>query len=369
MYIERMAAEGFRNFMMLEAKFDRGINVITGGNAQGKTNLLEAIFFLSCAKSFRVRGDKDLINFDCSFARIEADVSALHRETNIEVRLHRDRKRQIFFNGVKQASAAEMPGRLGVVLFNPEDLDIVRGGAASRRRFMDQAICQLRPKYANALAEYNRLYEHKTRILRDWREKPSLLETLDDFSLRMAKISSELIYYRSSWCERLDAEASIMHAEISGVNEKLKLTYKTVSTVDDPRGIKPSELFPLILRHQESHRQAEIDSGLCLSGAHKDDIEVEIGGNSAKSFASQGQVRTAALSLKLAEREISRIDRGDTPVLLLDDVLSELDERRQDFVLNRIGGGQVFITCCEDKSCMQRMGDRLFYMKSGEITG
>jgi DNA replication and repair protein RecF len=354
--------------MMLETGFDKGINVITGGNAQGKTNLLEAIYFLSCARSFRVRGDKDLINFDCNFARIEADVSALRRDTNIEVRMHRERRRQIFFNGVRQASAAEMPERLGVVLFSPDDLEIIRGGPAARRRFMDQAISQLRPKYANALSEYGRIYEHKTRILRDWREKPSLLETLDDFSLRMAKISSELIYYRSSWCERLDEEASAMHAEISGVNEKLKLSYKTVSTVDDPRGMKPSELFPLILRHQESHRQAEIDSGLCLTGAHKDDIEVEIGGNSAKTFASQGQVRTAALSMKLAEREISSTDRGDTPVLLLDDVLSELDERRQDFVLNRIGGGQVFITCCEDKSCMQRMGDRLFYMKNGEIT-
>lgn len=369
MHIERIAIEGFRNFLMLETSFDRGINVITGGNAQGKTNLLEAIFFLSCARSFRVRGDRDLINFDCSFARVEADVTSRDRDTNIEIRLHRDRRRQIFLNGVRQGSALELPERLGVVLFSPDDLEIVRGGAAERRRFMDQAISQLRPRYAAALSEYNRLFEHKTRILKDWREKPSLLETLDDFSLRMAKISSELIYYRSSWCERLGEEATLMHAEISGVGEKLRLRYKTVSTVEDPRGMKPSELFPLILRHQEEHRQAEIESGLCLTGAHKDDIDIEIDGKNARIFASQGQVRTAALSLKLAEREISRLDRGETPVLLLDDVLSELDARRQDFVLNHIGGGQVFITCCEDKSSMQRMGDRLFYMKNGEISG
>ena len=368
MFIERIAIEGFRNFAMLEAGFDKGINVITGGNAQGKTNLLEAIFYLSCAKSFRVRGDKELIGFDCSFARIEADVCARYRDTNIEARLYKDRRRQLFLSGVKQSSAQELPERLGVVLFCPEDLNIIRDGAAARRRFMDTAICQLRPKYNAALSEYGRLYEHKTRILRDWREKPSLLDTLDDFSLRMAQISAELIYYRSSWCERLKKEAAEMHAEISGAAEKLELHYKTVSTIENPVGMKPSELFPLILRHQEEHRQAELDSGLCLTGAHKDDIEIMINGASAKSFASQGQVRTAALSLKLAEREISRTDRGETPVLLLDDVLSELDERRQDFVLNRIGGGQVFITCCEDKSTTQRMGDKLFYMRGGQIS-
>lgn len=367
MFIDRMAVEGFRNFGMLEASFARGINVITGGNAQGKTNLLEAMFYLSCAKSFRIRGDKDLVGFDYSFARIEADVSSKLRETNIEVKLYKDKRRQIFLNGVKQSSAAELPSRLGVVLFCPEDLEIIREGAAARRRFMDIAISQLRPKYALALSEFNRLHDHKTRILKDWREKPSLLDILDDFSLKMAKISSELIYFRSSWCEKLDEEAAKIHADISGVGEKLRLKYKTVSTLGDPRNKKPSDILPALLSHQEQHRRAEIDSGLCLSGAHKDDIEIYIDENEAKSFASQGQIRTAALSLKLAEREISSQDRGETPVLLLDDVLSELDMRRQDFVLNHIGGGQVFISCCEDKSAMQRMGDRLFYMKSGEL--
>lgn len=368
MFIDRVAIEGFRNFGMLEADFVRGINVITGGNAQGKTNLLEAIFFLSCAKSFRIRGDKDLVGFDYSFARIEADVSAEIRETNIEIRLYKDKRRQIFLNGVKQSSSTELPRRLGVVLFCPEDLDIIRDGAAARRRFMDIAISQLRPKYALALSEYGRLYEHKTRILRDFHEKPSLLDILDDFSLKMAKISSELIYYRSSWCDRLSEEASKIHADISGRNENLRLEYKTVSTVGCPREKKPSEILPLLLKHQEEHRKAELDSGLCLSGAHKDDIEIFIDGREAKTFASQGQTRTAALSLKLAERSISGADRGEMPILLLDDVLSELDERRQDFVLNQIGGGQVFITCCEDKSAMQRMGDKLFFMENGILS-
>jgi DNA replication and repair protein RecF len=367
MYIDRIAIEGFRNFGMLDAAFARGINVITGGNAQGKTNLLEAMFYLSCAKSFRIRGDKDLVGFDYSFARIEADVSSQMRETNIEIRLYKDKRRQIFLNGVKQSSATELPTRLGIVLFCPEDLEIIRDGAAARRRFMDIAISQLRPKYAVALSEYNRLYEHKARILKDWREKPSLLEILDDFSLKMAKISAELIYYRSSWCEKLNEEAAKIHADISGVKEKLKLRYKTVSTVVDPSGKKPNDMLPCILRHQEEHRRAELDSGICLTGAHKDDIEIMIDGNEAKTFASQGQIRTAALSLKLAEREISCKDRGEMPVLLLDDVLSELDVKRQDFVLNHIGGGQVFISCCEDKSAMQRMGDKLFYMKSGVL--
>ena len=252
------------------------------------------------------------------------------------------------------------------MLFCPEDLSLIRAGAAERRKFLDGAICQLRPRYAQALAEYNRLYDHKTRILRDWPENPSLLQTLDDFNLRMAQTGAIVIHYRAHFVKRLAALTPPIQSDFSGGREKLSLGYETVSTVTDPEA-PPRELLPLLLEHQERHRKAEIDSRQCLSGPHKDDLSVKIGGQEAKTYASQGQTRTAALSLKLAQREIFQEETGEWPVLLLDDVLSELDPRRQAFVLNRIRGGQVFITCCEEEKLEGLEGGRAFHIHDGKL--
>lgn len=234
-------------------------------------------------------------------------------------------------------TAGELAGILNTVLFCPEDLSLIRAGSEERRRFLDGAICQLRPRYAQALAEYSRLYGHKTRILRDWPENPSMLDTLDDFNLRMAQTGAIVIHYRAHFVKRLRERAPAIHGEFSGGREGLELGYSTVSNIPDPQA-PPRELLPLLLEHQEKHRKAEIDSRQCLSGPHKDDLTVDIGGKNAKTYASQGQTRTAALSLKLAQREIFQEETGEWPVLLLDDVLSELDPRRQAFVLNRIRG-------------------------------
>ncbi len=232
---------------------------------------------------------------------------------------------------------------------------------------MDMAIAQLRPKYASALSEYGRIYEHKTRILRDFREKPDLLDVLDDFNIKMAKTGAELIFYRAAWCRKLSEFASLIHREISGGGENLSVTYKTVSSLEKPEESKPSEIYQALLEHQSRHRKAELDSGLCLSGAHKDELEMAINGAAVRSFASQGQIRTCALSLKLAEREISCCDRGEYPVLLLDDVLSELDSERQEFILNKITGGQIFITCCEGEDIEKKTGGKIIRVHNGSI--
>ena len=182
----------------------------------------------------------------------------------------------------------------------------------------------------------------------------------------MAKAGALLIHYRAHFIKRLCQTASAIHGDFSGNREQLTLKYETVSTVADPEA-GPQVIYRQLLEHQEAHRAAEIASRQCLSGPHKDDLSVEIDGRSAKSFASQGQTRTAALSLKLAAREIFQQDTGEYPVLLLDDVLSELDPRRQEFVLNRIRGGQVFITCCEDDRLPQLLGGRIFHVRNGSI--
>ena len=366
MIVKSVSLDFFRNYLHLEAGFDPGVNVIYGENAQGKTNLLEAIAYLSAARSHRARYDRELIQFGVDTAFLKAELISRERNFTLEAQLNRGQRRQLWSNGVKLKSAGELAGILNTVLFCPEDLILIKAGAAERRRFLDDCICQLRPRYEAALTEYKRLYEHKTRILRDSEEYPSLLDTLDEFSLRMAQTGAILIHYRAHFIKRLKETAPPIHRDFSGGREELKLVYHTVSTVTDPL-VPPRELLPQLLAHQESHRRAEMESRQCLSGPHKDDFEVLLNDIPAKTYASQGQTRTAALSLKLGAREIFCQDTGEWPVLLLDDVLSELDPRRQEFVLNRIQGGQVFITCCEDDKLEGLAAGRTFQIHNGQL--
>lgn len=346
MVVDRVTLEDFRNYGQLTASFRDGVTVIAGRNAQGKTNLIEAVFYIASGRSFRARSDRELVRFGGTRASICADITAGGRPQRLEARLEHGQRKKLTANGVPLRSAAELSGRLAVVLFCPGDLNIVRDGAAERRKLLDTCLCQLRPRYAAALREFGRLYDHKAAILRNYREKPSLLDTLDDFNMRLAQCSAQLIWFRAALTAPLAEKAAAVHREFSGGAEELQISYKTVSTIEDARR-KPEELLPAILEHQRTHRQAELDSGQCLTGAHKDDVEIGINGVAARAFASQGQARTAALSLKLAEREIHFEDRGEYPVLLLDDVLSELDAERAGFVLGKIKNGQTLITCCE----------------------
>lgn len=346
MKLRRIALDGFRNYTDFTADFSPGVNVIWGENAQGKTNLLEAIGFLSGARSHRARGDKELLSFHRDQGTITAEVTSRGRYFLLEVQLFRGARRRLFVNHVKCKTAAELGGIVQTVLFCPEDLALIKAGAAERRSFLDHAICQLRPRYAEALAQYNKLLDHKTRILRDWEKHPSLLDVLEDFNEAMARAGALVIHYRAHFVRKLAEKAAQIQTEFSGGRETLALHYATVSTVRDPLG-PTVELYEDLRRHQDSHAKAERDARSCLSGPHKDDLVARINGQPARQYASQGQTRTAALSLKLAERELFRDDTGQWPILLLDDVLSELDARRQDFVLRRITGGQVILTGCE----------------------
>ena len=366
MMVKSLTLDYFRNYVHLEARFDPRVNLIYGDNAQGKTNLLEAIAYLSSARSHRARYDREMIMLGVDSAFLSGEVESRGRDFTLEASLFRGKGRQLTSNGVRLKTAGELSGVLNTVLFCPEDLFLIREGALARRKFLDAAICQLRPRYAQALAEYHRLYEHKTRILRDWPENPSLLSTLDDFNLRMAQTGAILIHYRAHFIKRLREHAPAIHADFSGGGEALGLEYETVSTVSDPME-QPRALLPRLLEHQQAHRQAELDSRQCLSGPHKDDVIILLNGQSAKQYGSQGQTRTAALSLKLAQREIFQEETGEYPVLLLDDVLSELDSKRQAFVLNRIQGGQVFITCCEEEKLDGLEGGKAFHIQAGKL--
>lgn len=365
MIVKRAVLNGFRNYEWETAEFSPDINIICGENAQGKTNLLEAIYIFSTGKSFRTRFDKEMIGFGYSSAEIMAEIFSAGRDQTIKISLQEGKPKKILINGVKSATA-EMSGLLKSVLFCPDDLNIIKEGAAMRRKLLDNAISQLRPQYAEYLSQYNKYLDHKTRILRDWQEKPDLLDTLDDFSDCLCRLSAHIIRYRAVYSQRLIKAAGAIHKEFSDGRETLTADYKTVSTVTDPFA-SVKDIYYEIAAHQESHKKAEIDSGMCLTGAHKDDLDIQINGNSARTYASQGQTRTASLSLKLAERDILCEDTGETPLLLLDDVLSELDEKRQNFILNRIGSGQVFITCCEDSAVAGKTGGKIIRVSGGKL--
>ncbi len=347
MNLQSLYLRSFRNYGEESFDFDPGVNLIVGDNAQGKTNLLEAIAYLGSGKSFRAMRTGEMIGFGADFAEIQGRVFAQEREQSLRFLLFTgSRPRQIFRNGAKKKSLSEITGVLPTVLFCPEDLMVLKTGAAQRRRFGDNVLCQLRPNYDAALTEYNRILEQKNRILKDHFDNPALLEILPEYNTRLCQVGALLISYRARFYEGLGKAAAKYHSQFSGGNEDFTLEYKTVSTVGDPFA-PVSALTNDLLDHLDRHARAEIESSQCLTGPHKDDFTVKLSGIDLKTYGSQGQTRTAAISLKLAQRELMGREFGEEPVLLLDDVLSELDPGRQDFVLNQIKNGQVFITCCE----------------------
>lgn len=366
MRAELLTLRDFRNYPYAELPLCSGVTVLCGENAQGKTNLLEAIGLLSTMRLFRSAQKKDAVRFGAQQCEAGVRFVSGGRENTVQITIPQEGRPQVTVNGVRRKRLADAAGLLRSVLFCPEDLALVREGAAVRRRFLDVALCQLRPNYATYLSEYSRLLEQKNRILKHWEEKPSLLDLMDDFSCRMSMIGGHIIRYRAYYLRSLMEKAETIHAEVSGGQEYLTYDYHTVSGVTNPFA-SASAIGAEVWQHMQAHRAAEIASKSCLSGVHRDDLELQIGGRAAKAFASQGQVRTCALSLKLAEREMFFADSGEYPILLLDDVLSELDARRQDFVFNRIGGGQVIITCCEPEKIQEIGAGAAFLIENGTI--
>ena len=347
MNLTELTLRSFRNYEEVRLELDPGVNLIVGDNAQGKTNLLEAISYLGSGRSFRAQKTAEMIRFGADFAEIDGKIFSQERNQEIRwVLFPGSRPRQLWRNGAKKKAAADIAGVLPTVLFCPEDLMILKMGSAQRRKFGDSALCGLRPNYDAALTEYHRILDQKSRILKDHFENPAVLEILPEYNTRLCQVGALLISYRARFYDSLGKAAAIYHSQFSGGAEDFQLQYKTVSTVRDP--FAPiSDLTQDLLDHLDRHYRAELETGQCLTGPHKDDFSVALSGIDLKAYGSQGQTRTAAISLKLAQRELMGREWGEEPVLLLDDVLSELDPGRQDFVLNQIVSGQVFITCCE----------------------
>ena len=300
MNLETLYLRSFRNYAEETVEFSPGVNLIVGDNAQGKTNLLEAVSFLGSGKSFRAQKTGELIRFGAEFGELSGKICAQERCQSIRwVLFPGARPRQLWRNGVKKRAASDIAGVLPTVLFCPEDLMILKSGAGPRRRLGDSVLCQLRPNYDAALTEYNRILDQKSRILKDHHENPALLDILPEYNTRLCQVGALLISYRARFYKGLGEAAAKYHGQFSGGAEEFSLQYKTVSTVSDVFASIPA-LTDALREHLEGHARAELDSGQCLTGPHKDDFTVSLSGIDLKAYGSQGQTRTAAISLKLA---------------------------------------------------------------------
>lgn len=364
MRINSLGLTSFKNYPGECFCFHPEVNIVSGDNAQGKTNLLESIYLLSTLRALRCTRESELILFGRDAAEVTAKTCDNRRENSLSVRFFRGEKKQIVKNGVTIRKHSDFCGALKTVFFSPDDMQLVKEGSAARRKLADVAMSQLRPRYNALLSEYNRTLLQKGKALKAGGEKPSMLGLLPAYDERIAYCGGELVAFRHAYFKMLNSFAAPVHGALSGGREELQLRYRSVSNITDTSQ-SAKEHTAKIAEHLEAHRGAEIASRSCLSGPHRDDLEIYINEKPAKTFASQGQIRTAVLSLKLAEREIFRKETGAPPVLLLDDVLSELDPARQDFVLNRIKGGQVFISCCAVDARVELLNGKKFVIANG----
>jgi len=366
MELRSLKLRDFRSYGTAEAVLSPGVNILVGDNGQGKTNLLEAVYLLSGARSFRTARRRELIAFGAESARIEAESTSRGRDFHIKMEIAQGRT-GIWVNNVKLKRQFDLSDSLRCVLFSPEDLYLIKGAPAGRRDFIDEALCQLRPRYGEILTGYERLLSQKHALLKALEDRPQMEAVLPAINTQLCEMGARIIAYRHNLVTALDRVCPGIHREISGGKEQLRLSYKTVSAVTDP-GAGLQQVYRQLCDHMEAHYAAEKASCSCLSGPHKDDLEVEINGRPARSFASQGQTRTAALALKFGLRELLREDCGEYPLLLLDDVLSELDEGRQQFICDNTLGGQTLITCCSEQSPLRKSGAALFRVADRTVT-
>ena len=339
MIIKSLELSDFRNYSSLSINFDRGTNILYGDNAQGKTNILEAIYVSATTKSHKSSKDKDIINFDKEEAHIRTYLEKEGVETRVDMHLRKSKTKGIAIDGIKIKKAAELLGLLNVVFFSPEDLSIIKNGPSERRRFIDMELCQLDNFYLYNLNNYNKIVNQRNKLLKDLYFNPALKETLSIWDSQLLSYGSKIIERRIQFIEQINQIVNEIHKNLSGGKEILRIEYEPNIEIDE---------YESSLRNSQ---EKDIKLKQTTVGPHRDDIsfmvkkegddkEIDI-----RKYGSQGQQRTAALSLKLSEIELVRKITKDTPVLLLDDVLSELDSNRQNYLLNSIGDIQTIITC------------------------
>lgn len=356
MIVRSLECRGFRNLEDRETSPlcpAPGVNVLFGENGQGKTNLLEALWLFTGGRSFRGARDGELIRLGREAASLSLGFFSQEREQTARISF-REGKRFLELNGVRKQSASQIVGTFCAVIFSPEHLSLVKGGPSLRRQFLDSALCQCRPAFAGTLSRYNRTVFQRNALLKDIPRHPELLDTLEIWDLRLSQLGEEITRQRREYLQVFSPLAQRYYEGISGGRETLSFSYRPGYT---------GSLSENLARLQRE----DIRFGHTGAGPHRGDLEIELDGSPARAFGSQGQQRSAVLAMKLAEAEMLGRFLGEEPVILLDDVLSELDGRRQEYLLNHLEERQVFLTCCSPEPAERLLSGKRFEICGGRI--
>ena len=360
MIVESVELKDYRNYDFLDMKFNENVNIIYGDNAQGKTNILESIYMCSTSKSHRGSKDKEIIRFGQDESHIKLNVIKHDMRYRIDMHLKKNKSKGIAVNGIPIKKAVELFGIINIVFFAPEDLNIIKEGPSERRRFIDMELSQLDKIYLSNLVNYNKVLNQRNKLLKDLSYMPSeqLMQTLDIWDMQLIRYGKLIIKGRENFIERINEIIRGIHSKLTGGTEILQLSYVPfVNENEFENKLKES-------------REKDIKYKSTGTGPHKDDLIFLINGNDVRKYGSQGQQRTAALSLKLSEIELVKLVIKDTPVLLLDDVLSELDSNRQNFLINSIGDIQTVVTCTGlDEFINNRINiNKVFKVTNGNVS-
>lgn len=358
MYITKIKLNNFRNYNNQEINLLKNINIFYGDNAQGKTNIIESIFLCSIGKSFRTNKDKELINFNninniINNSSVYIEYEKKDRKGNIKINL--SEKKEIYINGIKIKKLSELLGNINTVIFTPDDINILKDGPQKRRRFLDILISQLRPSYINYINLYNRTLEQRNNYLKQIKLENKSIDLLEIWDEKLVEYSEKIYNYRNEFIEKIKNNINNIHNEITDEKENIKIEYI-------------SDCFNKneYLNKLKNNRKIDIYKGFTTKGVHRDDFMIYINDKLVNIYGSQGQNRTIILSLKLSELQIIYDEIGEYPILLLDDFMSELDEKRRNNFLNSIKDTQVIITCT-DKINIENLNYNLYNIKKGEI--
>lgn len=372
MFVERLATQNFRNLTDCEIFPCEGVNVIYGDNAQGKTNLLEALWLFTGGHSFRGAKDSELPKLDrenggnMQSAALALDFFSEERQQKAVLNIDSGRRSSVI-NGVKKKNGAALVGKVRAVIFSPEHLLLVKEGPQRRRSFIDGALCQIKPGFAGGLSVYNRALQQRNALLKDMVRYPELRDTLEIWDMRLAKLGVTVMAERMQYVNKLIPRVKEIYSGISKGREEIEIRYSP-SVKLDFENFSHSNAEEVFMAELKRTLHSDMRSGFTSAGPHRDDMNIEINGLSARAYGSQGQQRSAVLALKLAEAETLAGLSGEAPIVLLDDVMSELDQSRQDYLLNHLHGRQVFITCCSPETVSLQETGKRFKVEYGVIT-
>ena len=345
MKIVSVELTSFRNYKHASVRFTDGLNVLYGENGSGKTNMLESVYFTSVFTSPRAVKDKEMIMMGATAAVVKVVVDKKYRKHTIIIQIDEQGKKRVLADGVPINRVAELLGILGVVLFSPDEMKLVKESPVERRRFLDIGLSQQQKAYFVALQRYNHTLKQKNNLLKDYKTAENIDDMLDIWDAALAKDGAMIIAKRKAYIKTLNESSRKFHSILSGNKETLSLTYESGAKTDCDDSLLESNLMEALI----GARQKDKELGFSTVGPHRDDIKIEINGKDARKFASQGQQRTTALAMKIGQVVLFKDEIGEPPVLLLDDVLSELDEGRQHILLDLVKGFQTILTCTEYK--------------------